>query len=438
MPMPWTDAIHGDPHRRRWPTLVNVMLSRQLLLVLVLLFLAVLLPRNSYAAYAFIGFAFVTTISYAVWLRRGTQAEAGMPIQFMVDVMVITGLVHFTGGIRSEMSLFYPLVILAAGIIVSGRHAILVALFSILLYAAVVLLEMEGILGYYGAGSFPYEDVSKTVRELMLRTLIFCFFAAASGFITDRCFLQNKQLGRLKGLGQLLFDNVRAPLLGVRRDGRVVLANAAARERLAGAGGPDQQMPLFGRILPVPLEELAAAGRSNRLRQMRTLDGVAFPALVEVELAHFPMITDVLPLLDSGETELFLVLFQDMTGVLQTEQASREMDRLSAAAGVVAEMAHEMRNPLTAIRGAGELLSETAGAAAKQRRTMTASDWTVIDALCAVISQETSRLDHQVQNFMEAAEHDPGKLADIRKSADEWQARVPIYGGGGHEPDSSR
>jgi len=87
-------------------------------------------------------------------------------------------------------------------------------------------------------------------------------------------------------------------------------------------------------------------------------------------------------------------------------------------------MAHEVRNPLTAIKSAGDLLSHTADAAAKQRRTITAHDWQAINSICEVISEETNRLDEKVQYFMECAVRDPEKLRLLTEQAEIWMGKI--------------
>ncbi len=429
--MGFLSRLREDPLHRSQPTLVVVMVSRLLLLLLLLAVLAALLPFTgaSQPFYIFVGLAFVVTIPFSLWLRNDSALSASMPAQFIVDVLVITGLVHFTGGIRSDLSILYPLVILVAGIVVSGWLATRVALFSIVLYTGVILLEMEGLLSYRGAGVAPYGDPPQVIRDLMLRVLIFCFFTLAAGFISDRCLAQDGQLRRLRGLGQILFNTVKAPLLGVSRTGRIVLSNDAAVHQLgAGLGQPLHGRDLASLFTAGTSPSAGRAGNDDgpRMWEMRRLDGTTFSALVEVARAVLPTLGEQFPGL-GGETHLQLVVFQDMSRLAATPAPSAG-DSLAATAGMVAEIAHEVRNPLTAIRGAGELLSETAGAVAKERRSMTTDDWSLVNSLCEVISEETRRLDASVQGFMDAAEHDTESLAGSARSAEEWLRKLPIYG----------
>jgi len=53
-----------------------------------------------------------------------------------------------------------------------------------------------------------------------------------------------------------------------------------------------------------------------------------------------------------------IILLQDLTEMKQMEQNLRRADRLAAVGEMAAGMAHEIRNPLSSIRGSVEMLRE--------------------------------------------------------------------------------
>ncbi len=426
--------LNEDPIARQRPILTYVMVGRLGLMVVLLLALSVGLPRNTNVAdgfFVFIALAFLITIPYAVWLLDETTAAASMPYQFLVDVLVVTGLVHFTGGIRSEMTILYPLVILVAGFVVSGRLSMHVAILSILFYAALILSEMQGVLSYVGPSPWPYANRSQIIQELMLRAVIFSFFTAAAVFIGEQYFAQDRQLRRLRGLGQVIFDTVGMPLVGVLpKGGRIVLANAAAdhlfglpvgglrgksmKDILDGGDGGDLETTL---------------GVPHSLWRVRRPDGTLVPCLIEGRKSHLPVLPEfgLGALSGGGDTELLLVVFHDMSILLRNGERERVQDSLRAAAGLIAEVAHEVRNPLTAIRGAGELLAQAAGAVAQQRRAVSPDDWGLINAMCETISEETRRLDAKVQDFLQTAAQDPERLLQLTSQARQWLDQLPLF-----------
>ena len=52
------------------------------------------------------------------------------------------------------------------------------------------------------------------------------------------------------------------------------------------------------------------------------------------------------------------MIFQDVTHLKEMEERVKRSERQAALARIAAGMAHEIRNPLSALRGAAELLSQ--------------------------------------------------------------------------------
>jgi two-component system sensor histidine kinase PilS (NtrC family) len=59
---------------------------------------------------------------------------------------------------------------------------------------------------------------------------------------------------------------------------------------------------------------------------------------------------------ESGETSGLVITFQDLTDVRVMEETARRQDRLAAVGRLAASIAHEIRNPLAAMRGSIQML----------------------------------------------------------------------------------
>src|SRR5207247_4541308 len=59
---------------------------------------------------------------------------------------------------------------------------------------------------------------------------------------------------------------------------------------------------------------------------------------------------------ESGETTGIIIAFQDLTQIRALEETSRRQDRLAAIGRMAASIAHEIRNPLAAMRGSIQML----------------------------------------------------------------------------------
>ena len=100
----------------------------------------------------------------------------------------------------------------------------------------------------------------------------------------------------------------------------------------------------------------------------------------------------VSPLLARGrQPQGAVVLFEDITEYLNLESRLSEMERLAAVGQMTATIAHEIRNPLTALRGAVDLM--------RQEEPLPES----LSLYIEVIQQEAQRLTEIAEEFLEFA-----------------------------------
>jgi two-component system sensor histidine kinase PilS (NtrC family) len=99
-----------------------------------------------------------------------------------------------------------------------------------------------------------------------------------------------------------------------------------------------------------------------------------------------------------------VVIFQDVTEVVEMERELRRSERLAAIGKLSASIAHEVRNPLAAISGSIQLLKrkgDTLGGRAEARRLMD------------IVLRETDRLNLLITDFLEYARPAPPQLEPV-------------------------
>ena len=97
----------------------------------------------------------------------------------------------------------------------------------------------------------------------------------------------------------------------------------------------------------------------------------------------------VSPLLDQNQKSLgYIISFQDLTEITRLEEEVRLKDRMAAIGRMAAGIAHEIRNPLTAMRGSVEILRSHANLPGKDER------------LLDILIRESDRLNKFVEDFL--------------------------------------
>jgi len=107
-----------------------------------------------------------------------------------------------------------------------------------------------------------------------------------------------------------------------------------------------------------------------------------------------------------GKALAVAVIFRDIARVSEIAERVQQADRLAALGSMAAGLAHEIRNPLSSIKGLAQLLGE------KYEPDDSAQSYT------RIMTHEIDRLDHVVSNLLNFSQLGPGKkkscsLADI-------------------------
>jgi signal transduction histidine kinase len=167
--------------------------------------------------------------------------------------------------------------------------------------------------------------------------------------------MQNAQLYRQVVLANEYLDNILSTMesgvIAVDATGRVSRVNPAA-ERLTGldsrflAAASCADLPA---MLALPLRETLADGKARP----------QFEIAIDRTIGPLPLVCSTATLQSKdGTTEGALIVFSDLTRIKDLESEKRTAERLAAFGALASGIAHEIKNPLVAIRTFAELLPE--------------------------------------------------------------------------------
>jgi len=300
------------------------------------------------------------SVLYALALRFSRLAlRAQSGAQFAVDVLLITLLVWVTGNLYSPYSALYIVVISVASIFVGARGALVASVGCAALYTATMLVLAVGLLGAGGRELTP-ASVAEAVEVIGLNDVAFLvvgLLAARLSHRQTRSEVEMREAARtlasLRALHERIVESIRSGVITTDLDRRVFTMNGAAEEMTGYSDedlrGQDVSI-LLGDIGAQIVESLRAAaeGEASPRYEAECLTSEGF--LVKLGYSVSPLSSE------SGETTGLVITFQDLTDVRAMEETSRRQERLSAVGRVAAGIAHEIRNPLAAMRGSIQVL----------------------------------------------------------------------------------
>ena len=167
--------------------------------------------------------------------------------------------------------------------------------------------------------------------------------------------MQNAQLYRQVVLANEYLDNILSTMesgvIAVDATGRVSRVNPAA-ERLTGLDPEKVRTASYVELptmLAIPLRETLEDGKARP----------QFETSIEGPMGFLPLVCSTATLhTKDGATEGALIVFSDLTRVKDLEKEKQTAERLAAFGALAAGVAHEIKNPLVAIRTFAELLPE--------------------------------------------------------------------------------
>lgn len=348
--------------------------------------------RELTALYALVLAGFLLSLAYAALAAHG-----GFPrrhtIELVGDGCLVTALVYCSGGSASLFEFLYVVWIVHAAVTAGERGALFACLTAMLGFGLMVLGEAGGWLPPFsqdGMISFP-----AALSVVGLHSVAFLFTALLARRLAVQIQAGRRELHDLGELYQRIVDNVSSGLLTVNRAGEITSFNAEA-QRITGCAAEQVMGEPLASLFPTLAElfpTLPTEHEGTRLQvRFRSRDG---------RDAHLGM--SISALRDAAGMEVGAILvFQDLTQIIEMEERLRRSERLSAVGQLAAGMAHEIRNPLASLSGAIELLLADLP-----------DEGQSADRLKQIVQRETERLKRLVSDFLSYARPGEGRVERV-------------------------
>ena len=331
------------------------------------------------AAAVLIGYVVLSFIALIVARKRSVSMQLQLTAHVIVDVVAVVLLMFASGGVRSGIGLLLLVTLAAAGLISRGR----LVFFNAALAALAVLYEQTHQTLFYNA---PFSDF---FQSGMLAASYFAI--AALGYTLAKYASGAEQIAQERGvdlanlaqINALVIRDMQDGFLVVDAQGNIVQHNAKCESLIGKLEGknPAEFRPPLSDAVPQLAQfykdwqqdkaQIFPVIRSNRTQKEIQ---VRFVAIGGAEM------TSKDTLLPSPT-----VIFLEDAGRIR---AQAQQLKLAALGRLTANIAHEIRNPLSSINHAAELLQEDIGRSKDDLR------------LLSIIRDNSFRLDRMVQEVL--------------------------------------
>lgn len=312
-------------------------------------------------------------------------------LQTIWDILFVTVLLLFTGGVESPYSFLYLLSIMNAGVLLGRREAFYTASLCAILYGTISDFHYFGYLEILGLSRETAREFGgmQILYNIFLNLMGFCLTSFITGYLAeqaresaDALARKSINLNELERLNTTIVANLESGLMTVTRQGAIRVFNRYAEEVTARTQEEVYDLPLE-RLFP----EMAGAVLAEQERGTSgtcSWEGQGGESLL---LGY-----SSIPFADArGEVAGTIINFKDLTEKVRMEEALKRSDKLAVLGALAARMAHEIRNPLAAMSGSVQLLADHCAVAESDQR------------LLAIIQRETDRLNALITNFLSYA-----------------------------------
>ena len=334
------------------------------------------------------------TISYSLAHRFTRTLFFQAALQFTVDIVLVTWLVWNSNVIHSPYTALYIVIIALSSVFLGRKGALVTSVGCAVAYTGCALAAISGF-GEHPAQEILQGALSQTIQYVGIFDVAFFVVGLLSARLAEyqthsdtRLIAATQSLATLRAFHERIVESIRSGLITTDLEGRIFTFNAAAEE-ITGYKEKDVRGQhasiFFGDLtehMSASMQTPGVRATSPRLESdCLTAEGLR----LRLGFSISPLFSE------AGATTGMIITFQDLTQVRVLEQISKRQDQLAAIGRMAASIAHEIRNPLAAMRGSIQMLRHEMSPDSSQAELM------------EIILRESDRLNRIITDFLSYA-----------------------------------
>jgi len=385
------DPIEDPNTAARFKKQLQWMLFLRVVILTLLLGINVLLQSTEqniitppiYYVIVFVVGVYLFTICSAIILRTIKRYSTFAYVQILMDVLLVSILLYYSGGSQSIFSILYLFPIITGGIILSRRGGLAAAAAATIGYGIILLAEFFGYRPEFFTNYWyrPLRDIRSVMNFFSIHGLTFFITAILSSLLSVRLRKTEKEListtlkyDQLSVLYKKVFDDIPSGII-VLNQKKIISFNPAS-ENITGFRAND----IIGKDINIPFPNLKLESDMNFRSEVE---------ITRTDRKNIPIGYSTARLNMPGTKDDFqIVTLQDLSKTKQMEKKMMQAEKMATVGEMSAGIAHELRNPLAAITGAAEVIDASGDIKSHNQGLMN------------IITRECTRLQDSINDFL--------------------------------------
>lgn len=344
------------------------------------------------------------SIFYYTLLRASRQYLRQAYLQLLVDSTLVTWLTYRLRDSDFPLVPLYLVIIFVSAMVLPRTGVVLVGIFCSVCYIGLLILFKVGLL----VGGYPIiqQDPRYLQNNPLLYVVAMLALTVLGGQLAERIRRSDvelesvgRNLAELRAFNQRIIESIKSGLVTTDLNGLITSFNRAAEDitgfRATEVRGKAFTLVFTSEKLDLQFNPPLIDDSGERFRRFEADCRAADERVIRLGFT-VSQLTD-----ESGAVTGYVFSFQDLTEILKLEQEIRRQDRLAALGKMAAGIAHEIRNPLAAMRGSIQLL----------RSELELNE--DHDSLMKIVLRESDRLNGIINDFLAYARPSPLKISPV-------------------------
>lgn len=321
----------------------------------------------------------IMSVLFMVILKTNRQSALHYYIQLIFDNLLIFSIIYYTGGNDSIFSILYYLNITTASFFLLVRGGFIISILSTAGYAFLMLGE------YFGIFVSPYEisyimelPLDSVIMRVYINALSFFLISALSGFLSERLQTGRDEAALYRLKLKDIINNLQSAIIVINKNKRITDFSKKCKEIFPEISNGNHIESLD--------DSLFSEIKANLYSQF------------SLHQNHYDMRIENVKYKDIYDN--YIITINDITSLKRIEQKLIEKERLSAIGELAASIAHEIRNPLSNIKGSVKIIQDESGDDVNEH------------PMFKIVLEEIERLNKLIVGFLD---YSRATKADIQK-----------------------